>query len=64
MNCTGGKRIADQRFLALLWKFIKAALIVICFVPRVKAFLRAGSYPPCYPTSCCMSLMPGWTGTT
>jgi len=36
------KRVADQRFLDLLWKFIKAGCVDrVCIVPQAKVFLKA-----------------------
>jgi len=42
----------------------RAVLIEVYFVPPAKGFLRAGSFRPCCPTSCCMSSMRGWKRTT
>ena len=42
----------------------QAVLIEVYFVPPAKGFLRAGSFRPCCPTSCCMSSIRGWKRTT
>jgi RNA-directed DNA polymerase len=59
------KRIADQRFLALLWRLSRrAVLIATCLCRQAKGFHKAASSRRCYPTSCCMSSMCGWRRTT
>lgn len=59
------KRIVDQRFLALLWKFIKAGCVDRdLFRAASEGVPQGGVISPCYPTSCCMNSMRGWKGTT
>jgi len=58
-------RIADQRFLALLWKLIKAGCIDRgLFRAASEGVPQGESYLLCYLTSCSTSLISGWKRTT
>jgi len=68
------KRIADQRLLALLWKFIKAGCVDHGLfraasegVPQggvISPFLSNIMLHEFFPTSCCTNSMLGWRRTT
>ena len=59
------KRIADQRFLALLWRFIKAGYVDRdLFRAASEGVPQSAPSRRCYPTSCCMNSMRGWRRTT